>query len=361
MNDAIVNFSLAHLFSNIDKETQQKIHIFDTHFYDRLLSKENICLESDERHKNVARWTKNTDLFKKEMIIFPICRQKHWFTILVLNPGVITVKFCGESVIYFHFCYLLQLEDDCEERQEKEPLVIVLDSMGGKQDQAVQDVLDYLGDEWSNSSIIDRSTASFPFDKKEMTALTPKCPKQPDCTSCGLYLIEFISQIFKDIGKYCTSLGYRNVQDWTNEEKMKTKRSEIATLIQNVSKEQGRYNPLTFPDVQFFPHDTTGSEDLAYFHAYAKLQADKQKDLSLCRQYNWQLSLSMNRYKQLVTLFKEFENKKATACFEIALFKHYLEDKIDEYPYTEKEIMFCLKQMEEDGNIMIDRNQIYCL
>ena len=138
--------------------------------------------------------------------------------------------------------------------------------------------------------------------------------------------------------------------------KWEKKRSEIATLIQNVSKEQGRYNPLTFPDVQFFQRDTTGSEDLAYFHAYAKLQADKQKDLSLCRQYNWQLSISMNRYKQLVTLFKEFENKKAAACFEIALFKHYLEDKIDEYPYTEKEIVFCLKQMEEDGIIMIDRN-----
>ena len=103
MNDAIVNFALAHLFSNIDKEAQNKIHIFDTHFYDRLLSKENICLESDERHKNVARWTKNTNLFKKEMIIFPICQQKHWFTILVLNPGVITVTFCGESVLYFDF------------------------------------------------------------------------------------------------------------------------------------------------------------------------------------------------------------------------------------------------------------------
>merc|ERR1719350_1195912 len=121
-----------------------------------------------------------------------------------------------------------------------------------------------------------------------------------------------MSQIFKDIGKYCTSSGFRNVQDWTNEKKIKTKRSEMAAFLKHVSKEQGRYNPLTFPNVQFLQgdHDTTCSEDLAYFHAYANSQADKQTDLSLCRQYNWQLSLSMKRYQQLVILFKEFENKK---------------------------------------------------
>ena len=258
-------------------------------------------------------------------------------------------------------CYLLQLEDDCEERQEKEPLVIVLDSMGGRQDQAVQDILDYLGDEWINNGFIDRSKALFPFDKKEMTILRPKCPIQPDYTSCGLYLIEFLNQIFKYIATYCTSVGYSNVQNWTNEEKMKAKRSEIANLIQKISKEQGRYNHVTFPDIRFSQSDTNDAEDLAYFQAYAKLQADKQKDLSLCRQYNWQLSLSRNRYKQLVALFKEFKNKKAEESFDIGLFKHYLEDRSDEYPYTEREIMFCLKQMEEDGIIMIDRDQMYCL
>ena len=102
LNDAIINFALASIYSNIEEEAKQKLHIFDTHFYDKLIFKKNIYNESNERHKNVARWTKNTDLFKKEMIIFPVCQQKHWFTILVINPGVITVKCCGERVIYFN-------------------------------------------------------------------------------------------------------------------------------------------------------------------------------------------------------------------------------------------------------------------
>jgi Ulp1 family protease len=96
----------------------------------------------------------------------------------------------SECFIY-SYCYLLQLADECEERQEKEPLVVVLDSMGGRQDAAVQDILEYLTDEWTKNTFIDKSTAAFPFDMTEMAIITPKCPKRPDYTSCGLYLIQF--------------------------------------------------------------------------------------------------------------------------------------------------------------------------
>ena len=95
MNDAIVNFAIVHLFLNIENEIKLKIHIFDTHFYDRLILTKNILHESDDKHKNVARWTKNTDIFKKEMIVIPVCQEQHWFIVLVINPGVITVTICG--------------------------------------------------------------------------------------------------------------------------------------------------------------------------------------------------------------------------------------------------------------------------
>ena len=274
----------------------------------------------------------------------------------------------SECFIY-SYCYLLQLADECEERQEKEPLVVVLDSMGGQQDAAVNDILEYLTDEWTKNTFIDKSTAAFPFDRTEMAIITPKCPKQPNYTSCGLYLIQFMSKIFQDIGRYCTSKGYKNIQNWTNDEEMKQKRSEIATLIQIVSKEQGRYDHLTFPDVKFFQNRTHSNnsdssqknEDLAYFNAYAKSEAEKQRDFSLCRQYNWQLSVSRDRYRQLIVMLREFEHKKAVQCFEIRLFKEYLEVNRDEHPYTDKEMMCCLKQMEEDAIIMVDKNKIYCL
>ena len=70
----------------LDDIMKQKVHVFDTHFYDQLTKN---CVNG--KHDNVARWTKDVDLFKKQLIVFPVCKHQHWFTILVINPGVITV------------------------------------------------------------------------------------------------------------------------------------------------------------------------------------------------------------------------------------------------------------------------------
>ena len=43
----------------------------------------------------MARWTKSMDLFKKQLIVIPVCKASHWFTILVINPGLITVNICS--------------------------------------------------------------------------------------------------------------------------------------------------------------------------------------------------------------------------------------------------------------------------
>ena len=70
---------------------------------------------------------------------------------------------------------LLQLADECEERQEKEPFVVVLDSLG-----AVSNILEYLTVEWNTNNIIDKSEANFPFDSSEIVVVTPRCPGQSD-------------------------------------------------------------------------------------------------------------------------------------------------------------------------------------
>ena len=85
MNDAIVNFGIQHHFLNNEIQHGDKVHIFYTHFYDEL-SKNNAG------HKNVTGWTKRVDLFKKQVIVIPVCKASHWFSILVINPGLITVN-----------------------------------------------------------------------------------------------------------------------------------------------------------------------------------------------------------------------------------------------------------------------------
>ena len=92
LNDAIVNFSLSNILLKLDHVLKQKVHVFDTHFYDQLTKK-----NANGKHDNVAKWTKDIDLFKKQLIVIPVCQNLHWFTILAINPGVITVM----TVMYF--------------------------------------------------------------------------------------------------------------------------------------------------------------------------------------------------------------------------------------------------------------------
>ena len=128
------------------------------------------------------------------------------------------------------------MADECDERQEKEPLIVVLDSLGGKHPQTVKDILEYLTVEWDTNAFIDKSNADFPFNSSEMVIASPKCPGQSDLSSCGLYLIEYVSKIFEDINKFCQLNSYRTITNWENEDDMKMKRCNIATLLKEVSK-----------------------------------------------------------------------------------------------------------------------------
>lgn len=198
------------------------------------------------------------------------------------------------------FFSFLQLADECKERQDKEPLIVVLDSMGGRQETAVQNVLEYLSVEWNTNPLVQKSKAVFPFDKAEMRVLVPNCPGQRDVTSCGLFLIHYVSKVFTDLDRYSTTEGYENLQTWKNYNVLFRKRFDIASLLRSIARDQDRYDLLTFPDIMFFQSASVDQshkaewrtvstsqkdEDWAYFNAYAKDAADKQQDISLCREY----------------------------------------------------------------------------
>ena len=94
--------------------------------------------------------------------------------------------------------------------------------------------------------------------------------------------------------------------------------------------------------------------DIAYFNAYAKSAAENQTDFSLCRQYSLQVFVSAERNLQFITLLRQFQHEMKTQCTTIRLFEDYMKDK----PYTKSEIMCCLQQMDKDGLIMMDKNDI---
>lgn len=42
-----------------------------------------------ENYKNIKRWTRKVDIFEKEYLIVPINALKHWYCVIVVNPGAI--------------------------------------------------------------------------------------------------------------------------------------------------------------------------------------------------------------------------------------------------------------------------------
>ena len=55
----------------------------------------------ERRYRRVERWTKNVDLFSKDMVIFPICQESDWFLMIAVKPGFIQVS--NPGVIHLRF------------------------------------------------------------------------------------------------------------------------------------------------------------------------------------------------------------------------------------------------------------------
>ena len=53
--------------------------------------KDKSLTEAQRQYKRVERWTKNVDLFEKDMVIFPICEEAHWLLVIAIKPGLIKV------------------------------------------------------------------------------------------------------------------------------------------------------------------------------------------------------------------------------------------------------------------------------
>ena len=234
--------------------------------------------------------------------------------------------------------------------------------------KAVQNILEYFSVEWDKNPLINKSDAVFSFDQSEMRILTPNCPGQNDSSSCGLYLLHYIEKIFQNLEQYSTSEGYRNVACWKDDGAIDIKRFNIATLLRNISKFQGRFRNINFPDIQFMPKEkysedhsnaTVMHDGLKYFKDYAKDKIKMQKDISLCRPYKFEVAVSPDRCKQFRNLlwnFQQSDDNKHTA--DLQVFKDHLKMKISKYPFKDCDIMFCLQNIEKEGLIIIHEDQI---
>ena len=168
-----MDFYLTYLHRQIlPLEYRAEVHMYDTNFYQKLTNvqteeeKKTNVTDAQRRHCKVSSWTKNLDIFEKNLLVIPICEEKHWYLVLVVKPGLVAYP----------------------ERQringEEEPLILLLDSYyeGYKWVKTVENIRDYLAEEWATKKGVKPKVgakARLMFNQENMNMVQPERVRNP--------------------------------------------------------------------------------------------------------------------------------------------------------------------------------------
>lgn len=261
LNDNIIEFFLTHLQEEVlNLEERDKVHMFSTHFYGVLtkpkkgvdFEKDISLTEAQRHHKRVERWAKKINLFEKDMVIFPICVNAHWLLIIAIKPG------------------LIKCPPKSEERTIKgEPFLILLDSMGGDNEELLDEIRQYLTEEWKV-----KTGGKETFGKREVRLVKPEKPQQLNSTDCGVYLLQYIEKMFGSVPQfYCFKLP--DLTDWFPPELILRKRHEMAQHIQKMARVQLQDSCPKFPEIRLNTEDDINLKAKTSKRRKAKLNYDE--------------------------------------------------------------------------------------
>ncbi|XP_026729265.1 uncharacterized protein LOC113494928 isoform X2 [Trichoplusia ni] len=266
---------------------------------------------AQKRHARVKTWTKNVNIFDKDYIVVPINENCHWFVAIICYPSLdgcrstidnrlvtpqeikkkerrSSMQIGNTTITPLNKQEQLTLScdsDNLSERDEaeaeesdldmqcdtdddeaeknpiekkveiqtnrksepiKQPCILIFDSLAGaSRSRVVATLRDYLTCEYQA-----KVSHNKVFNKDNIKGSCPKIPQQNNFTDCGLYLLQYVEQFFKDpILDY--SLPIKQLANWFDEIVVTRKREEISILLKTLMH---KYNPeshLALPDITF--------------------------------------------------------------------------------------------------------------
>jgi len=150
LNDSIINFYMQMIVKRSKKPGYPKVFAFNTFFYPKLMS---------SGHSGLKRWTKSIDIFSMDLILIPVHLGMHWCL------AVIDLRKLG--VFYF-------------------------DSMGGNNENCLQELLQYLKDEHREKKGTNLNM------KRYSTKIVKNIPQQLNGSDCGVFSCKFAEFLSRD-------------------------------------------------------------------------------------------------------------------------------------------------------------------
>ncbi|XP_061785904.1 sentrin-specific protease 6 isoform X2 [Nerophis lumbriciformis] len=114
----------------------------------------------------------------------------------------------------------------------EQPCILIMDSLRGPtRSTVVRTLREYLQVEWEVRKSSHRS-----FGKDVMKGSSPRVPQQDNFSDCGVYILQYVESFFQNpIASFHLPI---NLLDWFPQQRMKTKREEIRSLILHIQERQ---------------------------------------------------------------------------------------------------------------------------
>ena len=186
LNDKLMDFYLLYITHQLSPGRGDRVHIFNTFFYTKLVQRERSAQEEKDKvgpemaaHKRVASWTSQVDLFEKDFVLVPINKSAHWILAIVCHPGAIA----GGD-------------------RDRHPGLVFLDSLGGRHEVSANVLTDYLTLEYhvkklglatdgTDGYVQPKNLEPNFKDKAVVPVAYPHVPRQVNGVDCGLFMCHY--------------------------------------------------------------------------------------------------------------------------------------------------------------------------
>ena len=249
LNDTIIDFNLKYIYSSWPSKFKDKIYIFTTFFWKKLIKIKGKNASKDDI-KQLYRWTKHIkSFFNKDYIIIPKCVELHWELVIICFPGKVLKRYYEQQQQEDDDIDIEKDHDEGKEEQEQdkqEPCIAILDSLLGTQKSGdfnlIRKWLNLMASnhQYNDQRNNEKNNNEKIFTKQSLHEYCVRVPKQPNCYDCGTFLLRNVKQFGIETGFQDTSKKKAlNLSKWYCPTKDGVAyRTEIQETIEKLINEQ---------------------------------------------------------------------------------------------------------------------------
>jgi len=180
LNDSVIDFGLRYLEESLGDAVAARVHIFSSFWLVKAREQSKAMGRARSRggdtpDRGLERWTRNVDIFSRDLLLVPVHGRLHWSLAVVAFPLEAPLLSSGDE-------YAAGGGDSAA-------CVLYLDSLGGSKRWVHRLVTEQLAREWERRGKAEEWGISQPaFDS--MPFVEYRIPRQTNEVDCGLFLLE---------------------------------------------------------------------------------------------------------------------------------------------------------------------------